>query len=117
MEPKIFFSFCVFFLMMFHLFSFCLGPHPELSPAHQVIQLAYHATVKTDVPTSTVTSASKKPSQCNESLPTVATMIAKATENYGVDMRTMRNSTSTTQTILQKVLSSKEAIYSPTACR
>lgn len=93
------------------------SPHPQLSPAHQVIQLAYHATVKTDVPTSTVTSASKKPPQSSESLPTVATMIAKATENYGVDMRTMRNSTSTTQTILQKVLSSKEAIYSPTTCR
>ena len=44
-------------------------------------------------------------------------MIAKATENYGVDMRTIRNNASTTQTILQKALSSKEAIYSPTACR
>ncbi|XP_035224165.1 uncharacterized protein LOC118196809 [Stegodyphus dumicola] len=90
---------------------------PRMSPAHQVIQLAYHATVKTDVPTSVIATDSSKSPHCGEKLPTVEAMIAKATENYGVDMRTVKNSTTTTETILHKVLSSKEAIYSPTTCR
>ncbi|CAL1278275.1 unnamed protein product [Larinioides sclopetarius] len=90
--------------------------HPRLSPTRQVIQLAYHATVKTDVPTASVTSGENLTSQCGEKLPAVATMIANATENYGVDMRTVSRNSSTTKTIVQEVVSSRESIYSPAAC-
>ncbi|GBN53942.1 hypothetical protein AVEN_38028-1 [Araneus ventricosus] len=90
--------------------------HPRLSPTRQVIQLAYHATVKTDVPTASVTSGESLTSQCGEKLPAVATMIANATENYDVDMRTVSRNSSTTKTIVQEVVSSRESIYSPAAC-
>ncbi|XP_055935227.1 uncharacterized protein LOC129965404 isoform X2 [Argiope bruennichi] len=90
--------------------------HPRLSPNHQVIQLAYHATVKTDVPAATVTSGESLTSHCGEKLPTVATMIANATDNYGVDMRTVSRNSSTTKTIVKEVVSSRESIYSPAAC-
>ncbi|XP_015925710.1 microtubule-associated protein futsch isoform X2 [Parasteatoda tepidariorum] len=50
-----------------------------------------------------------------EQLPTVESMVANATENYGIDMRIVKKcNSSVKQTILEQVLSSKEPTYSQT---
>ncbi|KAG8184691.1 hypothetical protein JTE90_013084 [Oedothorax gibbosus] len=70
--------------------------------------------LKSKTPSATVTSNDCYP---GENLPTVATMVANATENYGVDLRTVTNREPSSRTILKEVLSSKDPIYRPVAIR
>ncbi|XP_054724279.1 uncharacterized protein LOC129234309 [Uloborus diversus] len=95
---------------------------PDLSLAEQVLRLANYATEAAASGPSAATPTQPSDAQSGEQLPAVAAMVASATENYGVDMRTIRNggmnsSTAlgaTTQTILQKALSSsRDNVYIP----
>ncbi|GIY00950.1 MYND-type domain-containing protein [Caerostris extrusa] len=82
------------------------------SPSYQLLRLAYHPTLRTNGPSATITSSdSLEESQCGEVLPPVDTMIANASENYGVDMRTVSRSGSNTSSLTQDVLSNRDSMY------
>ncbi|GFT61253.1 uncharacterized protein NPIL_12311 [Nephila pilipes] len=92
--------------------SFTAEDEHRLSPDYPVIEVTF-----TPVPTSTVTSAENSPCQCGERLPPVSTMVANATENYGVDMRTVsRGGGSSTRSEVKEIWSSRESANSARNC-